>query len=237
MAKTRALLMLSGGIDSTYCMYQALSAGRKLVVHHVDLRTKEGRADAENRAVNQILRWFRAKGLTGFEYSSSTIDYSTFQHIPRDYFSYSYMAGMILANPRHRDVKSLIHARHKDAFNLRAGQTFESASRRANGALTGIPKLITGRDIKIELPIEHLLKKEVIAACPPDLLRLTWHCRRPRKSGAVFYPCHSCFTCVQVNTAGGVKRSTATGGRRSVRARQPVPRVGAVARSTSPRRP
>lgn len=235
MAKPRALLMLSGGIDSTYCMYQALSSGRRLVVHHVDLRTKEGRADAENRAVNQILRWFRRKGLTGFEYSSSVIDYSTFNHIARDYNSYAYMAGMILANPRNRDINTIIHARHKDAFNLRKGQTLESASRRANHVLTTIPSTISNRKIQLEMPIEHLLKKEIIERCPPDLLKLTWYCRRPRKAGSVFYPCHSCFTCALVDAAGGTKRtSPLSSTRRTVRTRQTPAKKPAIARA--PRR-
>ena len=99
-------------------------------------------------------------------------------------------------------------ARHSDAFNLRKGQTFESVSRRANQVLTGIPKLVANRDVTMELPIVGMTKQQVIEACPPELLRLTWYCRRPRKSGSVFYPCNACFTCKQVNAAGGTKRGS-----------------------------
>ena len=232
MAESRALLMLSGGIDSTYCMYQALTAGRSLAVHHIHLVNREGRSDAERRAVSQILRWFRRKGLTNFTYTESTFDYGTVRHIAKDYAVYSLMIGILLQDPRYRDIKSFIHPRHSDAFNLRKGQTFESASRRANSVLTGVSKLVANREIGMELPIVGMTKKQVIEACPPDLLRLTWYCRRPRKSGSVFYPCNSCFTCSQVNLAGGTKRTNTTASRRTVRTRQPARKTPAVARAT-----
>lgn len=234
--QSRALLMLSGGIDSTYCMYQALSSGRSLAVHHIHLVNREGRSDAERRAVQQILRWFRRKGLTNFTYTESTFDYGSIRHIAKDYSVYSLMIGILLQDPRNRDISSFIHPRHSDAFNLRRGQTFESASRRANAVLTGVSKLVANRDVRMELPIVGMTKKQVIEACPPDLLRLTWYCRRPRKAGSVFYPCNACFTCKQVNAAGGTKRTTSTSTRRTVRTRQPARKAPAVARATTTRR-
>lgn len=234
--QSRALLMLSGGIDSTYCMYQALSSGRSLAVHHIHLVNREGRSDAERRAVQQILRWFRRKGLTNFTYTESTFDYGSIRHIAKDYSVYSLMIGILLQDPRNRDISSFIHPRHSDAFNLRRGQTFESASRRANAVLTGVSKLVANRDVRMELPIVEMTKKQVIEACPPDLLRLTWYCRRPRKAGSVFYPCNACFTCKQVNAAGGTKRTTSTSTRRTVRTRQPARKEPAVARATTTRR-
>lgn len=234
--QSRALLMLSGGIDSTYCMYQALSSGRSLAVHHIHLVNREGRSDAERRAVQQILRWFRRKGLTNFTYTESTFDYGTIRHIAKDYTVYALMIGILLQDPRNRNITSFIHPRHSDAFNLRKGQTFEAVSRRANQVLTGIPKIVANRDIKMELPIVGMTKKQVIEACPPDLLRLTWYCRRPRKAGSVFYPCNACFTCKQVNAAGGTKRATSTSTRRTVRTRQPARKAPAVARATTTRR-
>lgn len=234
--QSRALLMLSGGIDSTYCMYQALSSGRSLAVHHIHLVNREGRSDAERRAVQQILRWFRRKGLTNFTYTESTFDYGSIRHIAKDYSVYSLMIGILLQDPRNRDISSFIHPRHSDAFNLRQGQTFESASRRANAVLTGVSKLVANRDVRMELPIVGMTKKQVIEACPPDLLRLTWYCRRPRKAGSVFYPCNACFTCKQVNAAGGTKRTTSTSTRRTVRTRQPARKAPAVARATTTRR-
>jgi 7-cyano-7-deazaguanine synthase in queuosine biosynthesis len=234
VAKNRALLMLSGGIDSTYCMYQALSQGRPLAVHHIHLVNREGRADAERRAVSQILKWFRRRGLTNFTYTESTFDYGTVNHLVKDYSIYALMIGVLLQDPRNRDISSFIHPRHSDAFNLRKGQTFESVSRRANEVLTGIPKLVARREIKMELPIVHMTKKEVIEACPPSLLRLTWACRRPRRSGSVFLPCNVCFTCRQIQAAGGIKRADKTPPSPPLRPAQGRARIRkpAVARAT-----
>ena len=85
----------------------------------------------------------------------------------------------------------------------------------SDAALIGIPKLRARRDVKMELPIVGMTKAEVIEACPPDLLRLTWYCRRPRKAGSVYAPCNSCFTCRQVNAAGGTKRTAPLTARRA----------------------
>jgi len=180
--------------------------GRRLHVHHIHLRTTENRADAEYRAVKQILRWFRQKQFTGFTYTENIIDYGTLNFTVKDYASYAYVAGMILANPRNKHIKTLIHPRHLEAFNLRRGQSFEGAAERSNQVLTGIPKLISRRDVQLEFPIGDMTKQEIIDACPPDLLRLAWYCRRPRRGGSVFTPCHACHTCKQVDAAGGTGR-------------------------------
>src|SRR5690606_32594739 len=105
------------------------------------------------------------KGLTNFTYTESTFDYGTVRHLAKDYAIYSLMLGILLQDPRNRDITSFIHPRHSDGFNLRKGQTFESASRRANQVLTGIPKLVANRDVRMELPIVGMTKKQVIEAC------------------------------------------------------------------------
>ncbi|MER7114147.1 hypothetical protein ABT332_06620 [Saccharomonospora azurea] len=200
MSNKRALLMLSGGIDSVYVMYKALSEGRHLHVHHIHLRNREGRVDAEARAVRRVLAWMRRKGLTNFRYTESTVDYGSLRFLVKDFYTYALFIGMIMSDPKNRDMDSFLHPRHSDAFNLRNGKvSFEQAAERANAALTGIPSLMARREIKMELPIGSMTKADVIEACPPDLLRLAWFCRRPVKVGASFHQCNSCFTCAQVN--------------------------------------
>ncbi len=199
MSQKRALLMLSGGIDSVYVMYKALSEGRELHVHHIHLKNREGRVDAEARAVRRVLAWMRRNDLTNFRYTESFFDYGTLHWLPKDYWSYALHIGMIMSDPANRDMDSFLHPRHSDAFNLKGGKvTYEQASERANAALLGIPSLMARREIKMELPIGDMTKAEVIEACPPDLLRLAWYCRRPVKYGSTFQICNECFTCKQV---------------------------------------
>lgn len=199
VSNKRALLMLSGGIDSVYVMYKALSEGRELHVHHIHLVNAEGRADAEARAVRRTLAWMRRNNLTRFKYTESTMDYGSLRWLHKDYFSYALFIGMIMSDPANRDMDSFLHPRHSDAFNLKNGKvTYEQASERANAALLGIPSLMARREIKMELPIGGMTKAQVIESCPPDLLKLAWFCRRPVRIGSTFQQCNDCFTCKQV---------------------------------------
>ncbi|QYN17604.1 hypothetical protein [Amycolatopsis sp. DSM 110486] len=206
MAEKPALLMLSGGIDSTYVAYKTLAEGRPLHIHHIHLINREGRVEAEKRAVQRVLAWLRRNGLTNFTYTENTFDYGSIRFLVKDYWIYSFIAGVILSDPRNKEIGSMLHPRHSDAFNLRPGQSFEQAAQRASSALEGLPSLLSRRDIKIEYPILELDKAGVIDACPGELLKLAWYCRRPIRMGSTYQTCNECFTCRQVSDGLARKR-------------------------------
>lgn len=188
MPQPPALLMLSGGIDSAFCMWQALSHGRRLHVHHINLDTAEGRMTVEKRAAQRILEWHRARGLTNFTYTESTIRLSRALRTPYDRTWYSTMAGVVFITER--GLKHLIHPRHKDGLYVRPGQSVEAKAKRADMEIRGHIELVCGRTPVIEMPILHMTKAEIIQATPRDLLQRTWYCRRPHGGGINALPCH-----------------------------------------------
>src|SRR5690606_19571219 len=110
------LLLLSGGIDSAYCMWRLLSEGRSLLVHHVHLTNHEGRVQYEAQAVKRILAWMRGRGLNRFTYTESSFDYGSLRFIVKDSYLWAFHIGIIMANPENRGVTKVIVPRHWDAF-------------------------------------------------------------------------------------------------------------------------
>lgn len=189
----RTLLMLSGGIDSALCMYQALTAGRDLAVHHIRLVNHEGRQDVEDAATSKIVAWHRQNGLDGFTFTRSTFDYGTLRFIVKDAAVWAFLIAVVLADPKNRDIGRVIIPRHLDAFGHVADPA--RAAARSDRLLAGMTQLVAGRVPEFEHPIGQFRKPAIIAATPPDLLACCWWCRKPQ-SGR---PCHRCITCVQVD--------------------------------------
>lgn len=60
------------------------------------------------------------------------------------------------------------------------------------------PTLFVGnRAVRIENPLKTMTKADLIERLPPELMRLTWWCRKPRAGK----PCGRCITCVKVQPA------------------------------------
>lgn len=150
----------------------------------------------EDHAVDQILRWMKRQGLTNFSYSQSAFDFGTMTHTTRDLYLWAFVAGQLLSDPRHADVKELICTRHLGSHEGHANP--QSALESYDGIVQHLPQFVSRRDdVGVSFPLNGMTKAEIIAALPPDLMRLCWYCRRPRGS----QPCHQCPTCIQVDAA------------------------------------
>lgn len=191
----RILLNLSGGIDSAYCMYDALRRGERLLVHHIRLTNHEGRQQLEHRAVKKIRAYIDAQKLPGsYTYLESGYDHGSLGWIPKDAAIWSFMTGVVLANPKHHDITEVIVPRHVDAFGHESDPA--AGARRSDAYIRAFVKAVARRDVTILTPIGHLRKAAVMRACPPELLRLCWWCRTPRAGGRA---CHRCITCKVVD--------------------------------------
>jgi 7-cyano-7-deazaguanine synthase in queuosine biosynthesis len=45
-------------------------------------------------------------------------------------------------------------------------------------------------------PVYHATKQELAAALPPELVHLTWSCRRPVREGEDWRACGACKACL-----------------------------------------
>lgn len=192
MSSPDTLLLLSGGIDSAWCLLQRVRAGLPTRTHHVVLADHEGRARVESAATARILTWMRANG--GRElitHTESRVDFGTVRWIPQNFYLWAYWAGTLMAAPEGRDLSNLILPRHSDAFTSPAGAL------KSDNAYKTTVRLIAGREPTLVYPMAHLTKAEVVQSMPADLLTACWYCRRPRAGR----PCHTCQTCRQVDPA------------------------------------
>jgi 7-cyano-7-deazaguanine synthase in queuosine biosynthesis len=44
--------------------------------------------------------------------------------------------------------------------------------------------------------VYHATKRELAASLPPELVELTWSCRRPVRRGGDWVPCGACKACL-----------------------------------------
>ncbi len=187
------LLNLSGGIDSTYCMYHYLknNPNKTLLVHHIDLVSPEARLRHihELNAVTKILKWMNKNGCTNYEYLQSKVDYQAFNYTCVDVNVVLFMSGILLQSPKRTNITRIIMPNHYEDFQRRDYEN-RSLSR------FKIFEAMVSREIEFLYPIKEMTKKDLREATPKFLYNLTWYCRRPLKDGK---PCGKCRTCIDVN--------------------------------------
>lgn len=187
------LLLLSGGLDSAWCLRQRVLAGLPTRTHHVILRDHEGRASVESAATKRVLNWMYSNGGSSLiQHTESTVDFGTVRWIPKNFYLWAYWAGTIMAAPTGQDITKVILPRHSDAFT---GGPASPGALKSDQAYTTIIELMAQRAPQLLFPMSHLTKAEVIADMPDDLLQACWWCRRPKYGK----PCHKCQTCQQVD--------------------------------------
>lgn len=191
----RTLLNFSGGIDSTYCLYHHLKDNPKetLLVHHLNLINREGRAPYEKQAVTNILNWCIRNGMGNFKYIESTFDYGTLGYLVKDLEVIGFLTGVILRHPGHQKITDVILPMHKSEMARFPGDSYQ----RAHHKRKVLAETVAMREVNFTFPIIDMTKKQIIEGLPEELFKMTWYCRRPRKGE----PCGKCHTCLQVKEA------------------------------------
>lgn len=186
--------MLSGGLDSAWCLKHLVENGTPVRTHHVTLRDWEGRARVEDAAVANVLNWAKQNGYDHLiTHSYSSVDFGSIKWIPKNFHLWAYWCGVLMANPANASIKNIVIPRHSDAFTSPAGP------KKSDDAYKTHVKTMTGKTPTLVYPMIHLAKAEVVQSMPADLIEACWWCRRPRGGK----PCHQCQTCKQVDPALG----------------------------------
>jgi 7-cyano-7-deazaguanine synthase in queuosine biosynthesis len=178
-----AILLFSGGIDSTYVAYDYLTRNKnkQLLIHHIDLKNKQNRAFCENQACNNIVKYFRDNGIENFFYSKSTFDYGDIQFLIYDIEIVAFTIYILASNPVYKNIKTILLPFYMNKSQDRYDKFFNILN-------------LTGKHFNFVFPIQDMSKKQVIDKLPSDLLKLTWYCRTPINNK----PCNVCSTCVEV---------------------------------------
>ena len=184
------LVMFSGGLDSTAMLVKLLAEGAdELRVHHIRMINKEKRDLAEQRAVEGIVAYCRAR-YRPFRYSESALDFSALEAIPIDYLSIAFVACQVaIDTPGCKRVAVGALAADTDIANRSARQkrVFDEMYACYRARKLGEPQ------VEWTFPVFHTPKAELARALPGELLSLTWSCRRPLEG---FRPCGACKACL-----------------------------------------
>lgn len=190
-----ALLGLSGGLDSVYVLYRWLTANpeKRLLVHHCRLQNRFVRQPLETAGARAAVEWCRAQELDNFDYFETSIDVGDLQNLPYDEFLLTVINGVILRDPRYRDIPVLLMPTPKDELDRLGNRLIKrrAKSRRIRGEFVKT-------SIHPEYPIQHMSKAEIVEACPSELRKVAWSCRTPTAEGK---RCHTCHTCRQLDAA------------------------------------
>jgi len=187
------LVMFSGGMDSTAMLVKLLTqSADELRVHHIRMVNKEGRAGAEQQAVEAILAWCRRR-YRPFRYSESGLDFASLEAIPIDYLSIAYVACQVaIDTPGCERIAVGSLSRDTDIVNrsARQRQVFDAMYACYRARKLGEPK------VEWIYPVYDCTKAQIAEMLPPELAALTWSCRRPvaRKGG--WEPCGACKACL-----------------------------------------
>jgi len=184
-----ALLMFSGGIDSTLAAYEYLknNPDKKLLMHHVILKNKQKRDEKEKCATIAICDWFRRNGLNNFKITYSVFDYGHINYLIWDIEIMAFHTYIHLCNP---DYQSISHVLLPFYLNRNINGKYQ----KFYSIISLIPQY---RQIKFDYLYAHKTKKEIIDRLPSELLQLTWYCRKPIND----QPCKHCYTCKEVQAA------------------------------------
>ena len=183
MERPDTLIMFSGGLDSTGVFWKLINSQKNLHVHHLYLVNKENRAEAESRAVNEIMAYM--KNVKDFGYSESYHEYPSYNgNFMWDSDIFSFMAGSICTSMK--TVREV-------AIGMTASDMRSGLSRRVERA-NRIFEAFGSRAKKV-YPLVDMTKKQVYEMLPGELRNMSWSCRTPIYEGEDIRECGTCKTC------------------------------------------
>lgn len=187
------LVMFSGGLDSTAMLVKLLTQSQdELRVHHIRMVNREGRADAEQAAVEAIVAWC-ARRYRPFRHSESGLDFASLEAIPIDYLSIAYVACQVAIDTPGCDriaVASLSRDTDIVKRSARQRQVFDAMYACYRARKLGEPR------VEWLYPVYECTKGEIAAMLAPELAALTWSCRRPVARPGGWDPCGRCKACL-----------------------------------------
>lgn len=187
------LLLWSGGLDSTAALYKVLKeTDRDVLAVWMDYRTREGRRDAELRAVQALLP--RLQMIRPFRLLTIGQDFSALINTPADLHVYSFVAAQIVRATGIRRIASGLMSEDKD-------EDWAERRRVANAILEACLLDKPEKKPQWVFPVEHLTKEDEIRLIGRDLYDLTWSCRWPVNTSLGPRRCNECPTCKRLIAA------------------------------------
>jgi 7-cyano-7-deazaguanine synthase in queuosine biosynthesis len=187
--KQVSLVMLSSGLDSLYVLVKLLTETDDIVlVHHVQIINNENRHEIEAERTRRIIDWCRRK-YRGFRYSESIINHNGFQGFGFDIMSVAFEAGMV--------CRSFYLANKYPVSKLLTGWCAEEEP--YPGRPAHVRAVVTANCFPFEPPrffyFDRVSKMEEAQYLPPELVDMSWTCRRPVIEDGQYSECGECPSC------------------------------------------
>lgn len=197
------LVMLSGGLDSTYVLYKYLHETNLPVhVHHISIQVKqENRWEAEDSATTRILEYCQ-------RYRAFSASFSTYKFdLPFTGWDADVQVMIGARVAANLDAKSVVVTLGINADDLQREEVAERQSRNVLGNLWTATRESIDEEQRekiyptLHLPFKDIPKWQMMREMPVDLVNMTWSCRRPQfrtedNGDIVGSPCCTCHACV-----------------------------------------
>jgi hypothetical protein len=188
-----SLVMLSGGIDSTYALCKVLAeTNDEVLVHHVHLLTDSGRHIPEAAACLRIIEYCRSR-YRPFHYSESGIDHRRFVSVGYDMIAVGLEAGMVASS--YYQVMGKSQYINRWIVGLSADDTLPEHRLNSAGRVALFNSMLDQEKKPEVFVFPRVSLREQVAFMPKELLDLTWSCRFPRGLPDNVRPCGECISC------------------------------------------
>lgn len=194
--RTVSLVLFSGGIDSTFVLFDLLTNTDDIVLaHHVHLVNREGRYRAEAAACKRIVAWLK-ENCRDFFFTESLVDRRRFRAVGADAITVAFEGGIAASNflidtmiMPHRFLLGL-NLEELNSLEERSAGSDKHAMLAAMAAATW-----PNKPPKYQRPT-LLPKADCIRRMGPQLTALCWTCRTPvERADGEFDECNECRTC------------------------------------------
>lgn len=205
------LCMFSGGLDSTALLNSLLTnkdyEDYNVYVHHIRLKNRENRGDAEVQAVRRIVKHYHdRKDVRQFDYKETVYDASTMDEKWSPSFSYdmdvaAFIASQVcIAKPQIKFVGIGVTKDDYATADPMSLRRYDNCHKIFNAFLYRFPEQIPYP--KLIFPLQNLTKEQLWKSIPSSIQQMTWSCRRPVWRNGEPHRCGICKTCKERKAYG-----------------------------------
>lgn len=176
MAEKRPLVLFSGGLDSTFRMYQHSDAGRNADYTYVDAGQSAEKVKIEQASVERVLQWLHKRKPDAYHqchrYPNSKVNFANGVDVGWSQPIPWLICALEIVDPSRHSAVEISYVMG-DEIGSRI-----PALKEAWAALWPIAK--KSEFVPLEFPLMDVSKQNILYNMPPDLYDLTWVCELPR---------------------------------------------------------
>lgn len=183
------LVLLSGGLDSTYLAYEFLKAG-DIDILYIDSRQTSNKVNAEKKALQTIVHTLNAnsehKIRNCFLASAVDLGFVRMQFQQAGYWIFSALQAF----------DDRLH--NKVCMSYVSGDSILASLSGIKSAWWDLASSIKMQPIPLEFPLQFVTKAQILTRMPQQLIDLTWSCENPISDAAFigYEACGYCDPCV-----------------------------------------